>query len=393
MRCLVFLFIVFLTACVTQPSRVSSEKKLALQPEIPMLDDSFFGEPQAIISVDKILSLTPEQKSKFFAHYNSAQYRALFPNKRISRYLTDQLKQFNFYSDTLTASEALSHNLGNCLSLAIVTKALANIVNVDIEYELVATPPIYQKEGDYVLSAQHVRTLLYDPKPGEIIGYNPLWRGFIRVDYFPAEGTRTLNKVDEDEFYSMYYRNKAAEALTSDNTDLAFWYLKKLLSSNKNDAGAINMLALLHKRLGYSDYAEKQFQYALRYSGESLELLNNYHILLKYLRRYDEADIIAKRMLKYKDPNPFKWVNLGITAYKAKDYTKAIHFFRKAIKLADYLHEPYAGISQVHYSRGNINLARRALKKAIENSHKKNTLSIYQAKYDHLTQLLNEKKR
>ncbi|TQV87284.1 tetratricopeptide repeat protein [Aliikangiella coralliicola] len=389
MRLLVLL-VVLLTACGTQPTR-GPLTGLSTQPDLPMLDDSHFGPVPPIESVDSIFELTAEQKKDFLRHFNSLRYRSLLPNRKISRYLRDKLDQFNFYSDTLTAHDALSQNLGNCLSLAIVTKALADVVNVEVGYELVSTPPIYQKEGDFVLSAQHVRTLLFEPRIGEYEERQLFWRGFIRVDYFPSAGTRALRNVDEIEFYTMYYRNKAAEALTKDNDNLAFWYLKKGLELNKNDPHVINMLAIIHSRAGYPDYAERIYQYGLQYGNERFELLHNYHLLLVRLERTEDAAKIAAELSEYDDPDPYKWVSLGNIAYEAEDYSTAIYYYKKAAKMADYLHEPYEGIARAQFSLGKLKSARQAIKKAIENTHKKETTSMYQAKYDYLTQLIANK--
>ena len=389
MRLLVLL-VVFLTACATQPAR-DSLNGLGALPDPPLLDNSYFGEEPSIVSVDEIFELTAEQKKNFSNYFNNFRYRRLLPNRRISRYLQDHLDQFNFYSDTLIARNALSQNLGNCLSLAIVTKALANVVNVEVGYELVSTPPIYQKEGDIILSSQHVRTLLFEPKPGEFEERQLFWRGFVRVDYFPSAGTRALRNVDEIEFYTMFYRNKAAEALTQNDHNLSFWYLKKGLELDKTDAHIINMLAVIHGRLGYPDYAEKLYLYGLKYGREKFELLHNYHILLVKQERTEEAEKIAIELGEYDDPDPYKWVSLGNVSYDGGDYTTAIHYYKKAIKMADYLHEPYEGIARAEFSRGKLNSARRAIEKAIKNAHKKETASIYQAKYDYITQLLAKK--
>jgi len=45
-----------------------------------------------------------------------------------------------------------------------LTTALANIADVDIRYQLVDTAPVYLKESGLILSAQHVRSLLLEPK-------------------------------------------------------------------------------------------------------------------------------------------------------------------------------------------------------------------------------------
>ncbi|MCW8997663.1 MAG: tetratricopeptide repeat protein, partial [Kangiellaceae bacterium] len=389
MRFVVFFTLIFLTACASNIERVP-QGELASIPEPKLLDEQYFGNETKIETLEDVFSLTRTQQQDFLAYFNHYKNKSLYPNKRISRYLSGRLESFNFYSDTLTADDALERKLGNCLSLAIVTHSLANLVNVDVGYELVETPAVYQKEGGIVLSSQHVRTLLHDPKRSEFTN-GPLWRGYIRVDYYPAEGTKTLRRVSSEEFFAMFYRNRAAEALTRNEHGLAYAYAKEALKYNKLDEQAINMLAVLHDNLGFKNLAENLFEYGLKYgrSDEKFELLYNYHLHLIQNEKNDKAQRVAKQLRRYDDPNPYKWVNLGNEAIEDERYHNAISYFRKASKMADYLHEPYAGMANAYYLMGKYERARKAMKKALEKTHKQEKASIYQVKYNKLVELAN----
>lgn len=389
MRLLIVYIAFLLSACTTISSNQLTEE-IQDWPELPMSKNLTILQPEQSDLFLDIYSLTEKQKQTFFAYYNNPKNHHLLPNKKISLYLRDELTNFNFYFDTLTASQAIARRQGNCLSLAIVTRALADLVNVEVKYELVATPPIYQKNGDFVFVSQHVRTLLLDPKPGEIEGYYPMWRGFIRVDYFPSNGTHRLRGVKEREFYSMYYNNKAAEALSQDKDGIAFWYLKQSLNVNKADAQTINMIAIIHQRAGYPKNAEELYRYGLKYGGENFELLSNYYELLSDLDRSEDAASISKRLKKYKDPNPYKWINLANQKFEEKSYSSAIYYYKKANKMANYLHEGHAGIARVQYLLGNLNLAQKYIKKAIENSNNPEVDAIYKAEYRLFTQQHND---
>ena len=119
----------------------------------------------------------------------------------------------------------LSENRGNCLSLAIVTKALASLVDIKISYKLVETDPVYQKEDNLIISSQHVRTQLFNTfkKPGA------LFPSSLTIDYFPDTNSRVLRTVDENEFFAMYYRNIAAQAMISNDLNTAYWNVRAAL--------------------------------------------------------------------------------------------------------------------------------------------------------------------
>ncbi|WP_196138186.1 tetratricopeptide repeat protein [Aliikangiella sp. G2MR2-5] len=383
MRCIVLILALLISACANFSHQVKPFNLNDI-PSPPISSQLFIDSSNVVVEIDDVFRLTKAQQEDFFKYYNRPKNRNLYPNKRIYQYLTEKMKGFNFYSDTLTANEAISQKLGNCLSLAIVTHSLATLVGVEVQYELVETPPIYQREGEFVLSSQHVQTLLFEPEPGDFYGQAPLWRGFIRVDYYPAQGTETLRKVSTKEFYAMFYRNKAAEAMTKADYEVAFQYLRKALELIKNDNQAINMMAIIHERKGHSEKAEELYLYALEYGrkDEQFELLFNYHLFLESQGRHSEALEIQRKIAYQQNKNPYKWVNLGDSAFAHKDYSSALGFYRKALKLADYLHEPYAGIAKAQYQLGNVKGALRNFKKAIDKSHDDSIKKLYFLKYN-----------
>jgi len=367
--------ILSLTSCKT----VTNKKSFQLVVKPQFLDESILGEPPKMQTIKEILSLNTTQKNDFLKNYQSNNN--LRPSLRVLEYLQQHLKNFNYYSDTLIASEALAQNSGNCLSLAILTKSLVDIAGIGIRYEMVNTMPVFQKTNDILLKSQHIRAVLYDTQivKGTLPGK---FKNSITIDYFPSEGTHTLRWVEEEEFFSYYYINKAADALTLGQTTLAFWYIKEALDIKPSNVHAISMMGVIHNRLGYPEYAEKWYLYGLALGKDEFELLHNYYSLLKRLGREKEAMEIAIRLEKYDSDNPFDWIGLGDDAFNDKNFKLAIKLYKKAVSMANYLHEPYAGIARSEYMLGNPKGARKAMKKALENTHKQDYLSVYQAKYE-----------
>jgi hypothetical protein len=122
-----------------------------------ILSEDEFGPQPAIIEPFQLFRLTNEQIADFQMFANSPKNIELDKNRIVADYLKSHLKNFNYYSDTLIAKDSLIKQQGNCLSLAILTKAYAELNNIEIDYQLVETTPVYQKEGNLVLSSQHIR--------------------------------------------------------------------------------------------------------------------------------------------------------------------------------------------------------------------------------------------
>jgi len=388
MKWFALILVLLISACASTPTHLDLQKKYA-NLEKPYKSDLFKDEFVEIEELNEVFYLTEEQKEDFLAFFNDHKNRKLYPNKRISKYLNRKMQSFNFYSDTLTASQALGNQLGNCLSLAIVTHALADLVGVKVKYELVNTPPIFQREGDIVLASQHVQSLLLDPTRVEFGGRGPMFPGSIRVDYYPVGESKRLRRVEHEEFFTMFYRNKAAESMAANRLNLTYAYLLRVFKANPVDGQALNIMAVLHERIGEEEAAEDIYKFALEYSEKSsrYDLLYNYHLMLLKQGRTEEANSISNILYRQKDINPFRWVSRGDRALAKKEFSKAIKYYKKAIKLADYLHEPFAGMAKSYFALGKPHAAKRAMKSAIKNSRKQEDRNIYQLKYDTLVRL------
>ncbi|MGJ8663203.1 MAG: tetratricopeptide repeat protein [Marinicella sp.] len=356
--------------------------------EQDIFQDAAFGEPVYIQSMDEVFALTDEQKQHFLKQYHSKEYRDLSDSQRIYKYLQNQLEYFNFHSETLIATDAMALNAGNCMSLAILTKALSQLTHVGISYELARTPPVFQREANLELSSQHIRTVIFN-KTTKTTKQFVRPNDKVKIDYFSTTGSRTLRKVKKDEFHSLFYSNRAAEAMIRGETNQAYWLIKEALKIKTDNLIAINMLGVLYHRNGHDQHAENVFRYGLSFGEDQLELLNNYHKFLIKSNRVEEAQVIANTLAEYNDPDPFKWLDLADTEFREENYHNAIKYYEKARDLANYLHQPYAGLAKANFQLGRTSRAITAMQMAIDNSHRYQTTSIYQAKYDHMKALQN----
>ena len=102
--------------------------------------------------------------------------------------------------------------------------------------------------------------------------------------------------------------------------------------------------------------------------------------------RYIEAEQLQNRIDNAKDPSPFRWVTLGNEHYKNKDYRRALKYYSKAIELAPYIPQGYAGKAKTLYLLGEQHQAKEALTLALEKVHQPELERLYQAKLTMLSQ-------
>ena len=210
---------------------------------------------------------------------------------------------FGYQGETFTAQEALQNGSGNCLSLAILTTALAKLAGVETDYQLVDSAPVFESHGNIVYKGQHVRTKLYSPAD-VTTGSFLLRSSGLLIDYFPTEGTRFVSNISETQYIAMFYNNLASEAIAREDYNSAFWLLQKTLDLTPDDAGAINSMAVVYRRVGDLDKAEEIYQYGIRYLDDKISLLRNYRVLLEQQGRFDEVAQINRQLTVLDDPSP-----------------------------------------------------------------------------------------
>lgn len=371
-----FLLLGFITACTpvsTYTVKTTSESH-------NLFNDALMGEPVSVPELKQLFVLSDNQKTEFLTALHHPDSREELVIESIYRYLKTRLDNFNFHADTLTAEQTLAQNAGNCLSLAILTKALTDISPAGIYFELARTPSVYQRENGYSLSSQHIQTVIYEKSPHRFYSSKPQR---ITIDYYSTLGSRTLRRVSSKEFYAMFYSNRAAEALIHGENQIAYWYLKEAIRIDDENLIAINLLAVLYQNLNLEEYAERAFIYGLSFAKDQMELLSNYHRFLVSQGRDDEAQVVLTVLDDYDDPDPFKWIDLADQKLIEKNYRAAIKYYQKANERASYLHQPYAGMAKAYFYLGQNIKAENAIKHAIEQSYDVQFTSAYKAKYNY----------
>jgi Tfp pilus assembly protein PilF len=364
-----------LAGCSTAPSTPVAAAAPALQ-----LDSRLFGERPALLTATDLHTLSAPQRAAFQRYLDDPAHRQKPAHRLVADYLKQIATDFSYLGETYTAREALEKSAGNCLSLAILTTALAEQAGVEVAYQLTDSLPVFESRGNVIERGVHVRSFLYDP--GWKLETNALIlsRPGIRIDYFPSETDRLISNVDRQEYLAMYYRNVAADAIAGRDLGNAYWLLMESVELAPEHPDSLNMLAIVYDRAGDQQTSERIYRYGIEASHRPVGLLRNYSIFLQRQGRVAEAVAVDARLAALEDPNPFDWIVAGQNAYDDGDYRTAITYFNKSIELAPYLHEGHFGLAKAHYRVGNLHLAERAFENAMSNANRPATRSLYAAK-------------
>lgn len=372
--CLTTFLVVFISAC-SSSSQTPEPKKAFFN--IALNYDLFDATPQQISMSDDIFYLTTEQRIEILAQVNKRIALGKPRHKALSSVLQLRMGSFTYYGETYSAEEAMRLNKGNCMSLAVLTGAFAEVIGLEYSFREINTLPIFDKQNNLILSSSHVQSILYDESFIAEDNVIYITKPSIVIDYFPDSDNRMGKQVSKASFISMYYKNLAADALINNQLPEAFNLAEKSYQYDKTNTAVINLLGVIHRRAGDNISAENIYKAGMSLDSSNLTLLSNYMVLLKSEQRFDEADRIEQALELLDDPNPYQWLE---QAYAAKNNQKAVLYFKKALKKAPYLHQAYLGLYQIHLAEGKTLKAKQMLTKALEWSYEAEERKLYKYK-------------
>ena len=376
-RCAAILLVLwgFLAGCGTSPkphSLVVKDNQLTL-PQHPF---SLLDVPEP----GDMFYLQDQQKQAFLDYYHATENQHVSGHRRLYEYLDTILDGFHFQGKTHNAATALTEQSGNCLSLAILTTALARLVDLEYDYQRVNSAPIYHRYHNVMTLSSHVRTIVYKPNFAVEDNVVVVRRPRLVIDYFPQSGDINGSKVQFDDFVAMYYQNLAGDALVKEAFPLAYSLLFKAWQIAPNNPETLNSLAVLYSKIGRNEDAERLYNFAMKNDMGTVNILSNYYLLLTEQGRTKEARLLDNGLQLINDDNPYRWLDIADRQYAKSNYSIALKYFKRAIQEAPYLHESYFGLAKVYYSLGLENEAISALHRALELAYVPEEQRLYQSK-------------
>lgn len=374
------LLILSLMGCSSLLENQHENNQLKQSHQVQINQTLFHKEAVKLVAEEDILRLSNEQKKEFLAFYQKELLNNVKPHQALDNFMSTRLSNFTFYGDTLIASESMKLNKGNCMSLAILTTALARTVNLEVEYREVSSLPIFEKHEQAILVSSHLQSVIYDPTfvPEEDFFY--FNRPSIVIDYFPATSNWVNRRLLKRSLIAQYYINIAAQHIVNDDLNSAFANAELAYQYDNSSSKTDNLLAILHRKKGDLITAEKFYLSAINKKDTNLNVLQNYAIFLNSQQRFDELKNLNQKMKKFDDPNPYVWLDQAYLAQNKNDLQGAEIYFKKVITMAPYVHQAYLGLAQVYYAKGHDNKAMTILKNGIEWAHKENDRELYQRK-------------
>ena len=129
-------------------------------------------------------------------------------------------------SANTTAAETFENRAANCLSMSIMTYALAKEANLRVEFQDIKIPEYWTRKDGYSLLNGHVNLKLF-PRVDPLVVR--MFDSGLLVDFDPQDRRRSwpTRTVYSGTILAMYYNNKGADALVSNEYSKAYALLQK----------------------------------------------------------------------------------------------------------------------------------------------------------------------
>ena len=354
--------------------------------QVPTTSASMFQRPTDLPELEELFYLDDEQKKDFLTYFNSPAQSAYPAELRLYNYLQNKLVYFNYEGANNTAEVALRQLRGNCMTLALLTSALAELVDIEVGYKVMYQEPMIDFKDNIFISSNHIRTYLYKNAETSEKDKIVFLRAALVIDYFPDTGNIAGKNINSSRFYAMLYNNLAADALLQGDSAKAFFLSQKALEQDPSYTPSINMIALMYHRKKAFSEASLWFDYGMKQDDNQLSLLTNYRDMAEAMNDQQLLEYINQRLLNNNDENPYTWLALALDAERNQQFTDAKLYYKKLLEKAPYLHRANMALLSLYLREHNFDSAQHIVEQAMQYAYEPVRRDFYNTKLAALKQ-------
>jgi tetratricopeptide (TPR) repeat protein len=295
-------------------------------------------------------------------------------------YTRNRLKLEYDAAITRTAAQAFAARQGNCLSLVIMTAALARELGLEVRFQRVIADDMWSRSGELYFVSSHVNVQLAGSRADPMRRVDE--RQLFTIDFMPPKPraiTHTRELTDEN-IISMFMNNRAAESLAAGRIDDAYWWAREAILQDPKYLSALNTLGVVYKKKGAYREAERAFSRLLEREPGNIHAMSNLAIAYKDQGRFAEAKALEDRVAALQPQAPFYFFDRGLLAMEAGEFQVARTLFLREVERDAYYHEFHFGVAVASLWLGDVETARRHLAIALENSPTRGDRAIYAGK-------------
>lgn len=336
---------IFLSGCESSRARVAHQSVASSSPQ---WQDAHFQLSH--ISV-------PDQASIFWLDDEAIQFARKTANATKS--INEQIRTLSYgilnrtglnllyAADANTnANTTFLNRSANCLSLTIMTYALAEKAGFSAQFQQVHIPEYWTERNGQSFINSHVNVQI---QPNAIMRKQMLFPPKTVVDFDPIANRSSLatNTISKARIIAMFYNNQGADALVRYDHNQAYALFKAAIEADAQFPDVWINLGLLYKREGLYAAAESSYKVAIALNDKKTAWENLAYLYLKTNRK-NESEKIFERLERQRFNNPYYHYMLAQRAINDGKIGESIVKFKRAIALDDQPHQFYAGLAEAY---------------------------------------------
>ena len=302
-----------------------------------------------------MLALTPQMREFVDRHINVE----LSPIKRwdalVAAISTPGMLDLEYSDDTLSAADAFSTRIGNCLSHSALLIALARYAGIRADFHEVDVPPDWTNRAGVLIRWQHINVLVDLGPHGQFL-----------LDFETAGDTSGFpgEVVSDTRAAAHFFNNLGVEQLQAGNVELAMTHFRRSLAEEPDFLPAWNNLGALYRQQGYPRHAEAAYLHTLTLDGGDLTAMSNL-VRLYELEGDDEAAADYRtRVDRYRNSNPYYHFGMAQQAFDAGRLEQAERHLRNALRRKRDEHRFHLLQARLLEARGEASRAEKARRHA-----------------------------
>lgn len=295
-------------------------------------------------------------------------------------------------SANTVANDTFHNAAANCLSLSIMTFAMAKEAGFESEFQIVQIPEYWTRREGYSLLNGHINLRI---KPNTRRQVKKLFGSTFVVDFDPRARSRQFSSqyASEEIVLAMFYNNKAADALLKAEKAKAYAYLRQAILVDESFPGSWVNLGLLYRQNGHHELALGAYTKAISIDPEHNTAWENLAVLYEQLGDHEASRDIHARLEKMRNNNPFYHQMLAEIDRDEGSLDSSIVHYEQAIRLNSKQHQFYFGLASVYFEKGDFVQSERFLKLAKRKAGKGRLADTYVDKLDALSDYVGSVER
>jgi Tfp pilus assembly protein PilF len=337
------------------------------------------------VRVEDVFALSPEME-RYLEHDIARQLHRNGRQRGLIEALYDrEMLRLEYDSAaTRTASEAFAARSGNCLSLVIMTAALARRLDLPVTFQSVDVEDSWSRGSSLLMAAGHVNLIvghrMFDRMGG--LGNDTS----TTVDFLPPKDLRgrRVTVISESRVLAMFFNNRAAETLAGGDLDQAYAWARAAVAQDPSFASAQITLGVIYHRRGLLGPAGEVFRHALRAEPHNTQALADLAAVLSSEGRDAEATAVRQQLARLESHPPFYYFELGRAAVQRGDFEAGRAWLQRELSRDPDYHEIHFWLAVAYAGLGDNRTARQHLNHAMANSTTRGEHDLYAAKLDRL---------